>query len=34
MHIIPRYDENDGLILKFKENPMPDIKKIERILKK
>jgi histidine triad (HIT) family protein len=34
MHIIPRYDESDGLIIKFKENPNPDTKKIESILKK
>lgn len=34
MHIIPRYDENDGLIIKFRENPTPDTKKIENILKK
>ncbi|MBV1709819.1 MAG: HIT family protein [Erysipelothrix sp.] len=34
MHIIPRYDENDGMIIKFRENPTPDTKKIENILKK
>jgi histidine triad (HIT) family protein len=34
MHIIPRYDESDGLILRFKENPTADIKRMENILKK
>ena len=34
VHIIPRYDENDGLILHFKPNPASDIKKTEKILKK
>jgi histidine triad (HIT) family protein len=34
VHIIPRFTEDDGLILKFKGNPTPDLKKIERILKK
>jgi histidine triad (HIT) family protein len=34
MHIIPRYHEHDGLILKFKENPTPELKKIQDILKK
>lgn len=33
-HIIPRYDENDGLILRFKQNPEADIERIENILKK
>ncbi len=33
VHILPRYDENDGLILKFQTNPAPDLKKIEKILK-
>jgi histidine triad (HIT) family protein len=34
VHILPRYDENDGLILKFRGNPSPDLKKIEELLKK
>lgn len=34
IHIIPRYQQNDGLILKFIENPDPDIKRVEKILKK
>lgn len=34
MHIIPRYDENDGLTLKLKQNPASDIKRTENILKK
>lgn len=33
VHILPRYDENDGLILKFQTNSAPDLKKIEKILK-
>ena len=34
VHIIPRYNENDGLILKLKQNPESDIKRIENMLKK
>ena len=34
VHIIPRYIEDDGLILKFRGNPEPDLKKIEHLLKK
>lgn len=34
IHIIPRYTENDRLILKFRGNPTPDVAKIEKILKK
>lgn len=34
MHIIPRYTKDDGLILKFRGNPTPDVAKIEKILKK
>jgi histidine triad (HIT) family protein len=34
MHIIPRFDESDGLILKFKENPTPELNKIAELLKK
>lgn len=34
VHILPRYDENDGLILKFRGNQNPDLNKIEDLLKK
>jgi histidine triad (HIT) family protein len=34
MHIIPRFDESDGLILKFKENPTPELNKTAELLKK
>ena len=34
VHILPRYDENDGLILEFRGNPNPDLNKIEDLLKK
>jgi histidine triad (HIT) family protein len=34
VHIIPRYSAEDGLILKLKQNPEADIKRIENILKK
>ncbi len=34
VHIIPRFTEDGGLILKFRGNPAPDLKKIERILMK
>jgi histidine triad (HIT) family protein len=34
IHIIPRYDQNDGLTLKLKQNPASDIKRTENILKK
>lgn len=33
VHILPRYDENDGLILKFQANPSADLKKVEALLK-
>lgn len=32
VHILPRYDENDGLILKFQANPSADLKKTQEIL--
>lgn len=34
MHIIPRYHEHDGLILKFKENPHPNTDRLLEMLKK
>jgi histidine triad (HIT) family protein len=34
MHIIPRYDEHDGLVLRFKENPAPRLKEIAELIKR